>query len=166
MANPKSAPEWDAASCKRRLNIAEEYFLPKIAAGDGLAIRQLLSIIAETILKGGYFPSGIASFLAGGLSNIADDKGELSAPFGVKRGRGEKRRHTVVAGKQRDFSRAYRVECHVHDGKSVDEAIGLVAMDESAAEDTVRGAWKRQHKLAKHEIAMQIKYLGEVIRIT
>ncbi len=155
---------------RARLDLAERELVPRIANGDMEARRQLLSIVAEAILECGHFPGGVAAFMARGLERIAQDIGDLDAPFGIRLKKGQRRRFVARQNAAQEFRRAYRIEYlrggfEGARGLTVEKAIAQLAGEDGIPEDTARRAWRKRHKVAKREIEYQMKFLGRVLKI-
>ena len=148
---------------KLRLELAGKRLLPLARQGEQGAIRSLLRVASEALKQGSPLPLNIGTFISLAIEDIANGV-SLLKPFGLKRRRGE--RAALASIRARAFTRAYRVECFRAQGRSLEDSIFEVSEQDSASENTVKRDWKLNHRMAKREIDLQRKYLGNVISIT
>lgn len=150
-----SLKQWMPADYhQRRQKLAEELLLSKAEHGEVWAIWNLLAILADALKDNAPISKCCSAYLAKALTRIASGK-NADAAFGIRRKRGERdlRRKRAQA-----FMRACRVEEERLKNISLEEAISRVAESEGAKENTVKAAWKKNHKEAKRQIQLERQY--------
>lgn len=138
----------------RRQKLAEELLLPKAERGEVWAIRNLLTILADALKDEAPVSGRCSVYLAKALTKISEGE-NANAAFGIRRKRGERDLRKKQA---QAFLRTYRVEVERLKNITLEEAISRVAESERAKEDTVKAAWKKNHKEAKRLIQLELQY--------
>lgn len=136
-----------------QLQIADDLLLAKAKAGEIWAIQNLLKLIADAVVAGVPLPKNIATFISTALNAINNGVAADEA-FGIKRGRGEK---DTRKANQRQFAIAYYIE--TKEG-TLEDKCELAAIEFDISEHTAKAAWKKNHKMVKHMLALDKKVFG------
>lgn len=144
---------------RSRQKLAEELLLPSAKGGEIEAIQSLLLIVSEAIRDGCPLTKDVADFISTALANIhAGMSGDKA--FGIQRRRGGK---DTRASRQRAYFMADCVErLRRHSGCTLDLAITKVSERFFASTDTVKLAWKKNHKEVSQYFDLEKRALGAI----
>jgi hypothetical protein len=144
---------------RSRQKLAEELLLTSAKGGEIEAIQSLLLIVSEAIRDGCPLTEDVADFIATALANIHGGMNGDEA-FGIKRRRGGR---DTRASRQRTYFMADCVErLRHHSGCTLELALAKVSERFCASTDTVKLAWKKNHKEVRRTFDLEKRALGAI----
>jgi hypothetical protein len=142
-----------------RLRLAEELLLPAARNGELWAIQNLLLIVSDAIGDQCVLPEGVAGYLSKALAAIHGGK-KADDAFGIRRKRGEK--YTRKFRQRRYFMADCVERLRYHEKLTLESATEVVAERFSMTPDSVKLAWKENHKEVKRIHALEKECFGRV----
>lgn len=144
---------------EHRQQIAEKLLLPSVKTGDLASIQSLLQIASEAVRDKCPLTDGVADYISNALASIHQGV-NADVAFGIKKKRGGK--DTRISRQRAYFMTDCVERLRHHSGVTLEIAIEEVARKFFASPDTVKLAWKKNHKEVRRTFDLEISGFGSV----